>query len=147
MALITYPIMGLKLNHVSKRGYWWRLFDGTADALLNDEHCVVCSGKHQRLSIHSMYNTIETPGLQKPSSSHLGLYSLSRKTSYRQISRSLEGARLGVIMIVSFWNLWQASRQHCCRDGCQISKRLKKSKHESRGFETSRDLAVRRLTA
>ena len=34
-----------------------------------------------------------------------GLYSLSVKTSYRQISRSLEAARLGVIMIVSFWNL------------------------------------------
>ena len=34
-----------------------------------------------------------------------GLYSLSGKTSYRQISRSLEAARLGVIMIVSFWNL------------------------------------------
>ena len=35
----------------------------------------------------------------------LGLYSLSGKTSYRQISRSLEPARLGVIMIVSLWNL------------------------------------------
>ena len=35
----------------------------------------------------------------------LGLYSLSDKTSYRQISRSLEAARLGVIMIVSLWNL------------------------------------------
>ena len=35
----------------------------------------------------------------------LGLYSLSGKTSYCQISRSLEAARLGVIMIVSLWNL------------------------------------------
>ena len=34
-----------------------------------------------------------------------GLYSLSGKTSYRQISQSLEAARLGVIMIVSLWNL------------------------------------------
>ena len=34
-----------------------------------------------------------------------GLYSLNGKTSYRQISRSLEAARLGVIMIVSLWNL------------------------------------------
>ena len=40
-----------------------------------------------------------------PSLGHLGLYSLSGKTSYRQISRSLEAARLGVIMIVSLWNL------------------------------------------
>ena len=34
-----------------------------------------------------------------------GLYSLSGKTSYRQISWSLEAGRLGVIMIVSRWNL------------------------------------------
>ena len=35
----------------------------------------------------------------------LGLYSLSRKTSYRQISWSLEAVRLDVIMIASLWNL------------------------------------------
>ena len=34
-----------------------------------------------------------------------GIYSLSGKTSYRQIPWSLEAARLGVIMIVSLWNL------------------------------------------
>ena len=34
-----------------------------------------------------------------------GLYSLSGKTSYRQISWSLEAARLSVIVIVSLWNL------------------------------------------
>ena len=33
------------------------------------------------------------------------LYSQSGKTSYNQISRSLEAARLGVIAIVSLWNL------------------------------------------
>ena len=35
----------------------------------------------------------------------LGLYSLSGKTSYRKISWSLGAARLGVIIIVSPWNL------------------------------------------
>ena len=34
-----------------------------------------------------------------------GLYSLSGKTPYRQISWSLEAARLCVIIIVSLWNL------------------------------------------
>ena len=34
-----------------------------------------------------------------------GLYWLSGKTSYRQISWSLEAARLGAIMIASFWHL------------------------------------------
>ena len=43
--------------------------------------------------------------------------------------------------------IWQASRQRCCLDTCQISERLEKFKPESRGFETLRDLAVRRLTA
>ena len=35
----------------------------------------------------------------------LGLYSLSGKTSYRQISWSLEAARLDVAMVVSLWNV------------------------------------------
>ena len=30
--------------------------------------------------------------------------------------------------------IWQASRQHCRRDACQISERLEKLKPESRGF-------------
>ena len=59
-----------------------------------------------------------------------GLYSQSGKTSYRQISWSLKAARLDVMIMVSLWNL--ASRQHCCRIGCQISERLQKSKPESR---------------
>ena len=33
------------------------------------------------------------------------------------------------------------------RGACQISKRLERCKYESRGFETSRDLAVRRPPA
>ena len=43
--------------------------------------------------------------------------------------------------------IWQAPRQQRCRGTCQISERLEMFKPESRGFETSRDLAVRRLTA
>ena len=40
-----------------------------------------------------------------------------------------------------------ASRQRCCRGACPISRRLKYSKLEYRDFETSRDLAVRYLSA
>ena len=40
-----------------------------------------------------------------PWASHQGLYSLSGKTSYHQISWSLEAARLGVIIIAPLWNL------------------------------------------
>ena len=38
----------------------------------------------------------------------------------------------------------QVSQQLNCRGACQISERLEKYKPESRGLETSRDLAVRR---
>ena len=66
----------------------------------------------------------------------LGLYSLSRKTSYRQISRSLEAARLIVIMIVSIISeIWQTSRQRRRWGALQISERLNKFKPESRGLE------------
>ena len=43
------------------------------------------------------------------------------------------------------FEIWQAHRQRCCRCACQISKLLDKSKYKSRGFETSRDLMIRRL--
>ena len=41
--------------------------------------------------------------------------------------------------------IWQALRQHCCRCACQISKRFDYLKNQSRGFEISRDLTIRRL--
>ena len=41
--------------------------------------------------------------------------------------------------------IWQALQQHCCRCACQISKRYANSKYQSRGFDTSRDLTIRRL--
>ena len=75
-----------------------------------------------------------------------GLYSLSGKTSYRQISWSLEATRLGVIIIALLWNLTGSSAAALPR-GLSILERLKKAKHESCDFETSQDLAVRRLTA
>ena len=66
-------------------------------------------------------------------------YSLSDKTSYRQISWSLEAARLDVIMIISLWNLAGISA---------AAKRSETFKHESCGFQAcgkTPDLAVRRL--
>ena len=57
-----------------------------------------------------------------------GLYSLSGKTSYRQISWSLDATRLDVIMIISLWNLTGISTAlQRCRDACQISEWLGKS--------------------
>ena len=43
--------------------------------------------------------------------------------------------------------IWQAPRQQRCRDACQISELNDHYNTQSRGFETSRDLSVRRLIA
>ena len=43
--------------------------------------------------------------------------------------------------------IWQAPRQQRCRDACQISERFDHYDIKSRGFETSRDLAVRSPSA
>ena len=72
---------------------------------------------------------------------HQGLYSLSGKTSYQQISSSLEAARLDAITMYRS-QIWQASRQRCCRGACQILERMQKPKRKARGFEASRDLAL-----
>ena len=74
----------------------------------------------------------------------LGLSSRSGKTSYRQTMRSADAARLDAIMIASLWNSTGISAALLSR--C-LSERSEKSKIEYRGFETSRDLEVRRLTA
>ena len=42
--------------------------------------------------------------------------------------------------------IWQAYRQECCRCASQISKRCDNSSYWSRGFETARDLTIRRHT-
>ena len=40
--------------------------------------------------------------------------------------------------------IWQAPRQHCCQCACQISKQSDNSNYQSRVFDTSRDLMIRR---
>ena len=62
-----------------------------------------------------------------------GLYSFSGKTSYGQISWSLEAPRLVDIMIISLWNLTGISAAVLM---CLSNFRLEKFKPESRGFGT-----------
>ena len=75
----------------------------------------------------------------------LGLYSLSGRTSYRTISWSLEAARLGVIMIVSLWNLTGISAALLPRRCLSNLTAIGKCKTETRGCEFSRDLVVRHV--
>ena len=66
------------------------------------------------------------------------LYSLSGKTSYRKILWSMEAARLDVIVIFIALKFYR----HLGSVNFQSN-----SKSESRGFEISRNVAVRRFTA
>ena len=63
-----------------------------------------------------------------------GLYSPNGKTSYRQISWSLEAVKLGVIMIVSHWNLAGTSATPLPKCLSNFTERLKKIKPGSRGL-------------
>ena len=69
----------------------------------------------------------------------LGVYSPNRRTS-REVSKP----RDWMLLLFYHSEIWQASRQRCCRGARQILEQLEKCKHESRGLEASRDLAVRR---
>ena len=51
--------------------------------------------------------------------------------------------RFAFKLFQSVWNLTATTEQRC-RDACQISERCDHSNMQSRGFETSRNLAVRR---
>ena len=75
-----------------------------------------------------------------------GLYAPSGRMSYCKISWSLAAARFGS----GFSNrseICQTPLQQGCRGACQISEWYNHDKIQSRGFETSWDLAVRCLTA
>ena len=70
-----------------------------------------------------------------------GLYSLSGRTSYRKISRSLEAARFWFRLLKSFWNLTDTSAARLPK--CLSNFRWYDHYNiQSRDFETSRDLAV-----
>ena len=79
---------------------------------------------------------------------------VGRRIKYRQNLAIAESRELSTPRDWMLWwsygsEIWQSSRQRCCQCAyrCQISERLEKPKPKSRGFETSRDLAVRRPSA
>ena len=51
------------------------------------------------------------------------------------------------IRVLTFPIALKSPRQQRCRDACQIAERYDHYNIQSRGFETSRDLSIRRLTA
>ena len=72
-----------------------------------------------------------------------GLYSLSRWTSYRSYSWTPETPWDWMLWLSYRSEIWQASRQRCCRNACQISELLEKSKPESRGTRFCGKTSVR----
>ena len=75
----------------------------------------------------------------------LGPVSLYPKRRFIVRSREVSKSRDLYLELFDRSEIWQAHRQHCCRCACQISKRYVSLKYQSRGFETSRDLTIRRL--
>ena len=63
----------------------------------------------EKKRIHRLYDSLVCHTMPFYIHSILDLYSLSGKTSYRQISWSLEAARLDVAMVISLWNLTATS--------------------------------------
>ena len=68
----------------------------------------------------------------------LSLYSLSSKTTYRQISWSLKATRLDAIMIVSLWNLTGSSAAEVPVEFQSDWKSLNKNLAASRLYEILR---------
>ena len=75
-----------------------------------------------------------------------GFYS-PRGTSHLKISWSLETARFRFRLLQLLWNLTRDFSSSSARDVCQISEWYRHYHIQSCFFGTSRDLAVRRLTA
>ena len=69
-------------------------------------------------------------------------YGRQRIASDRKISWSLEAARFGLTHF-NRSEMWQKPQRQPCRDACQFSERYDHYIIQSRGFEVSRDLAVR----
>ena len=75
-----------------------------------------------------------------------GPVSISDKTSYCKFSRSLEAARFVFKIVRSLWNLRGTSAAGLSmRHMRHISRRCDDLHYQSRGFDTSRDLTMRRL--
>ena len=62
------------------------------------------------------------------------------------LSREVSKPQDSALDFYNRYEIWQASRQQYCRDAIRISERCVQYNFQSRGFETSRDLAVRHLT-
>ena len=77
---------------------------------------------------------------------YLGLYSLSGR-SITARSREVSKPRDSSLKISNCSESWLAPRQHLCRDACEISERYNHYNNQSRSFETSWEMAVKRLTA
>ena len=83
-------------------------------------------------------------GLTAPSR-YQGIYLLCGRMSHCEISCSREAA----IFALDFSNrsvFWKSPWQQRCWDDCQISRRYDHYTIQSRGLETSKKTAVRRLT-
>ena len=74
--------------------------------------------------------------------------------SVREIScriymhRYISAYSLGIYLkLHSYSEIWKSPRKYCCRNACHLSEQFDNSLTQSRGIDTSRDLAIRHLSA
>ena len=101
-----------------------RSFDSFLDLRLNKQLSKLWRRRWFETQSCSLWRHCNAFSERGPRDYH-GLYSLSDKTPYSQISWNLKVARFEVRVTISLWliYLWQESRQHCCQGTCQLSKR------------------------
>ena len=80
-----------------------------------------------------------------PFPGHQGVYSLCRKTS---CTKPRKFSQLWDISLAwsNHSDIWQASRQHCCRDACQISEKSIPVNTQSWSFAILQNLTISLLS-
>ena len=99
--LLHWHCGNLTIAPVPAKQPWWIWINTSCEFIMND--CITAT-KQSTTKPCAYFGGYTVIG-PMPVKWTQGLYSLSGKTSYRQISWSLEAARLDVTMVVSLWNL------------------------------------------
>ena len=125
--LLHWHCGNLTIAPVPAKQPWWIWINTSCEFIMNDCITTTKQSTTKPCAYFSGYTVHRT----------LGLYSLSGKrltAKSRQVSKQWDW----MLQWSHRSEIWPASRQHCWRGACQLYK------PDSRGFETSRNIAVRR---
>ena len=105
-------------------------------------HVVVILWHWRQIPFYPTVNNLAADDLATQRTMALFQYTISRLIVR---SRKVSKARDRVSKCLYRFEIWQVRRQQCCRGVCQISKRSGNSRYKSRGYETLRELTIRRI--